>query len=350
MARTAISQVGDDGSASSAPPGLLMRLVRLLSPTAPSTRAETNVDAASVRGLMVLIGVLRGEFERHLHVTRTAHRDGVPRGWRRMQSLEAFAEDAEPVDACRWLETHGMLPDAVRRAKPNRGGALAICRDVSTSMHGINARYASSLALRVLELAQRRRMRVAMLEYSDGVHAHRLASASNGSSNGFFSTEYGSLRDFARRLECGGLTDYEAPIRKTLDEFAADRRLRSPYVPKHILFITDGHPTKGDRRCVEARRRMRRSGVQLHTLFVEPDPGAEYPPLLAALADDSMGVRMRASVVDAAAGVIEVSVSSPTYEATSRFAGRRLDIERDLGGLGGLGQYPRLASLYNFGK
>ena len=55
---------------------------------------------------------------------------------------------------------------------------------------------------------------------------------------------------------------------------------------------------------------MRRQGVQLHTLFVEPSPDAEYPPLLAALAHDSMGVRMRATVVDAEAGILDVHVVS----------------------------------------
>ena len=101
----------------------------------------------------------------------------------------------------------------------------------------MNAMYASSLALRVIELAQQRRMRVAMLEYSDDVHALDCGSSTAGC-NGFFTSDYASLRSFARRLECGGLTDYEAPIARTLSEFAADRRLRSPHVPKHILFIT----------------------------------------------------------------------------------------------------------------
>ena len=196
-------------------------------------------------------------------------------GWRRLRGLESFVEDADPIHAARWLrDGSAELPDAVRRAKPQRGGALAICRDVSTSMHGINAKYASSLALRVIELAERRRMRVAVCEYSDDVHALRSST-----SGGFFTNDYDALRGFARRLECGGLTDYEAPINLTLDEFANDRRLRSPYVPKHVLFITDGYPTKGDRRCVEARRRMRRAGVKLHTLFVEPDAGATLPTL-----------------------------------------------------------------------
>ena len=137
----------------------------------------------------------------------------------------------------------------------------------------------------------------------------------------------------------------------TLDEFASDRRLRSPYVPKHVLFITDGHPTKGDRRCVEARKRMRRAGVQLHTLFVEPNVDADYPPLLAALADDSMGVRMRASVVDAVAGIIDVTVVSDSTKARgrpARGAGWRgwspklapLADER------GLGRYPALRNFF----
>lgn len=181
--------------------------------------------------------------------------------------------------------------------------------------------------------------------YSDGVHALRCGP----NERDFFTNDYTALRTFARRLECGGLTDYEAPIQLTLDEFAADRRLRSPYVPKHVLFITDGHPTKGDRRCVEARKRMRRAGVQLHTLFVEPDVGAEYPPLLAALADDSLGVRMRASVVDSAAGVIEVSVASPSSDARGgsldRFAGHRARPLSQVHEYGALGQYPSLKNL-----
>jgi hypothetical protein len=58
------------------------------------------------------------------------------------------------------------------------------------------------------------------------VHALRTGHAESA----FFSTDYTALRAFARRLECGGLTDYEAPIKLTLDEFASDRRLASPYV------------------------------------------------------------------------------------------------------------------------
>ena len=342
----AAGDVDEDENGRSVVAPMLDAFLRLLTPRPSKKAVETNVDAASVRGLLTLIGVLKGQFERHNHVTRSTHTDGVPRGWRRLRGLESFAEDAHPVDAQEWLRcTTADLPDAVRRAKPNRGGALAICRDVSTSMHGINAKYASSLALRLIELAQRRRMRVGVLEYSDSVHALRC-----GAQNGFFHQDYPTLRTFARRLECGGLTDYEAPLKLTLDEFASDKRLRSPYVPKHVLFITDGHPTKGDRRCVEARKRMRRTGVQLHTLFVEPHPGAVYPPLLAALADDSFGVRMRASVVDADAGIIDVSVVSPATDArvgaNPRVSGWRAGAAKPLAHIDDHSLYPSLKNFF----
>ena len=98
-------------------------------------------------------------------------------------------------------------------------------------------------------------------------------------------------------------------------EFRSDRRLRSPFVPKHVLFISDGHPTKGDRRCVEARRLMRRAGVMCHTLFVEPEQNAAFPPLLTAMSEESRGVRMRASMVDAMTGVIDVTVGAAVGES-----------------------------------
>ena len=207
----------DDGFGEGGVPPLLQAILKMITPSEHRPPVQTNVDAASVRGLLTLIGVLKGQFERHNHVTAVSHTDGVPRGWRRLRGFESFAEDADPVDAAQWLRggrtVASELPDAVRRAKPNRGGALAICRDVSTSMHGINAKYASSLALRVIELCERRRMRVAVLEYSDSVHAMRTGARGEQ----FFTQDYRALRDFARRLECGGLTDYEAPVRHIID-------------------------------------------------------------------------------------------------------------------------------------
>ena len=48
---------------------------------------------------------------------------------------------------------------------------------------------------------------VAMLEYSDDVLAFGDTEENEAP---FFSQNYKALRHFARRLHCGGLTDYEA--------------------------------------------------------------------------------------------------------------------------------------------
>ena len=193
-------------------------------------------------------------------------------------------------------------------SKPRRGGALAILRDVSTSMHGLNAKYASSLALRVIELARRRKMRVGMLEYSDAVTKLQPG-------DGFFSRDYNKLQSFARRLECGGLTDYEASIGGALMEFQSDRRLRCRHTPKHILFLTDGAPTKGDRKCVDVRSLAALAGVRIHTLFVQTEDADAYPSVLDSLAADTFGSRMQARVLDQQRGHIDLTVLSDEGDA-----------------------------------
>ena len=154
-------------------PSLLMKALAPLFDLLPKPQPPpppVNVDAESVEGLNRLLLALEGQFERST-VTRASHSDGVPRGWRRLRSFDGFADDADHAEAAAWCAAPatGTLPRAVDRTKPRRGGALAILRDVSTSMHGVNAKYASSLALRVIELARRRKMRVGLLEYSDEV-------------------------------------------------------------------------------------------------------------------------------------------------------------------------------------
>ena len=69
-----------------------------------------------------------------------------------------------------------------------------------------------------------------MLEYSDEVRAFGEAEEDLAASRktAFFCQDYKALRQFARRLHCGGLTDYEAPICRALSEFGADRRVCVP--------------------------------------------------------------------------------------------------------------------------
>ena len=107
QALKAANEAGDDdgfGENNNIPP-LFAAFLKMITPSEKRPPVETNVDAASVRGLLTLIGVLKGQFEQHNHVTRVSHTDGVPRGWRRLRGLESFAEDAHPVDAAAWLQS-----------------------------------------------------------------------------------------------------------------------------------------------------------------------------------------------------------------------------------------------------
>ena len=305
-------QLEEEEDAPQGPPSLIMRAMGMLADLLPKRKAPPppmNLDAESVEGLNLLLAALEGQFERS-NVSRASHADGIPRGWRRLRSFDGFADDADGAEAAAWCErpAAGTLPRAVDRSKPRRGGALAILRDVSTSMHGLNAKYASSLALRVIELARRRKMRVGMLEYSDAVTKLQPG-------DGFFSRDYNKLQSFARRLECGGLTDYEASIGGALMEFQSDRRLRCRHTPKHILFLTDGAPTKGDRKCVDVRNLAALAGVRIHTLFVQTEDADAYPSVLDSLAADTFGSRMQARVLDQQRGHIDLTVLSDEGDA-----------------------------------
>ena len=72
------------------------------------------------------------------------------------------AEDADAADAARWSrDPTPQLPRVRRRARAARGGAVVLVRDISASMWGARAQWASSVVLRLVdEVARRARMRV----------------------------------------------------------------------------------------------------------------------------------------------------------------------------------------------
>ena len=303
-------QLEEEEDAPQGPPSLIMRAMGMLADLLPKRKAPPppmNFDAESVEGLNLLLAALEGQFERQ-RVARVARRRDPARP-AAAPLFDGFADDAD--GARRRRGASGRRRAAAARSRPVQAAARRRARDSPRRLDvdaWPNAKYASSLALRVIELARRRKMRVGMLEYSDAVTKLQPG-------DGFFSRDYNKLQSFARRLECGGLTDYEASIGGALMEFQSDRRLRCRHTPKHILFLTDGAPTKGDRKCVDVRNLAALAGVRIHTLFVQTEDADAYPSVLDSLAADTFGSRMQARVLDQQRGHIDLTVLSDEGDA-----------------------------------
>ena len=120
-----------------------------LSPNADDDgeNAELNLDNESIDNIEVLLKVLKGRIEKNL-AEKVPHRGGQPRKWRRMMSFDDLL-DTDPVESSIWYENvTPQLPRMLLRERHDRGGELAILRDISSSMAGIYSKWASSVILR----------------------------------------------------------------------------------------------------------------------------------------------------------------------------------------------------------
>ena len=234
---------------------------------------------------------------------------GVPRGWSLPHSLSAMADDADPVESFLWtVDPTPNLPRTHRRVKHGAAGRVAILRDTSMSMQGMWNNWASLLCTSVMELAQKQKMRVGYIEFNS-----RAQKFVDPLQQQFFTKEYVSLNERMSTVKVEGLTNYEAPLSIALDEFQCQsiamnstrqqrQRGRQSKQPRqsfpesrnnrnhrtlptqtqsslrstlykrktdqHILFITDGQPTSGDRQVRIELARAQDLGVSVHTVFI----------------------------------------------------------------------------------
>ena len=257
-------------------------------------------------GLDALVSALGGRFQR---AQRDAdeHAGGAPRGWRAARGLElaVVGDDADAGEAARWaVAPSPRLPRMRRRARRARGGAVAIVRDISASMWGLHAKWASSVILRLVDtVARRAKMRVAYFEFNescfrlstaraDGPSDDRSAKAGLGeratarrvdaADEGFaaapesakealrrrrdaaraFGRNHDAVCDHASNLWCDGLTNYQVALADVLGAYEAASRLGLSG-GKHVLMLTDGCPTKGCESLSAERRRARQLGVEI---------------------------------------------------------------------------------------
>ncbi|GBG30266.1 MoxR-like AAA family ATPase [Hondaea fermentalgiana] len=245
---------------------------------------------------------LRGNIDRGAANEET-HPGGAPRGWTSGERLSSMT-DADGTDLARWFDSPSPhLPRAQRRTRIGAGGRLVILRDTSASMEGIWADWCSLVCSRVIELAQRKHMRVGYAEFDSDARAF-------GSKGKFFTREYEALLQRSGEVSCSGMTNYEAAFDMALEEFSragimkrrsqmtSSGRARS--CDQHILFITDGEPTLGDLSLERQIRAAVNAGIATHTVFIGYE---RCPEVLDRISNQTGGSRFAAFFDISCAGI-----------------------------------------------
>jgi MoxR-like ATPase len=252
-----------------------------LSPTGEDDgdNSELNLDRESIDNIEVLLKVLRGRIERN-QAEKVPHRGGQPRKWRRLTSFDDL-DDTDPVESSIWYEhVNPQLPRMLLRERHDRGGELAILRDISSSMAGVYSKWASSVILRLIELARKKRMRVGYIEFNHLSTKYQVDDK-------FFVRNYDKMSQRALNLHCSGCTNYQNALEDALSEFQRLGRGN-----QHILFLTDGVPTQGDWEVKAERELARELGVAIHTIFVGKN---KCPRILEIISEETGGAQFQAS-------------------------------------------------------
>lgn len=252
-----------------------------LSPNAEDggDNTEMNLDNESIENIEVLMKVLKGHIERNV-AEKVPHYGGQPRKWRRMHTFNDLL-DTDPVESAIWYDhITPQLPRILLRERFDRGGDLAILRDISSSMAGIYSKWASSVILRLIELARKKRMRVGYIEFNHLSTKYQVDSK-------FFVRDYEKMQQRALALHCSGCTNYQNSLEDALTEFQRMGRGN-----QHILFLTDGVPTQGDWEVKAERSLARELGVAIHTIFIGKN---KCPRILEIISEESDGAQFQAS-------------------------------------------------------
>jgi len=258
--------------------------------------SESTMDAqdeAEVENLEPLLRALKGRLQQGTSA-QMDHSGGMPRSWSKLRSFSDITE-ADPISTALWCSNpNPQLPRSQRRTRPRMGGRLAIVRDTSLSMMGPWTSWSSLLCPAVVELAKPRKMKVGYLEFNDVVDKFVT-----GDSSQFFTRDYETLTKRMKDRVCQGYTNYELPLDEALTEFgrrsgakkltaAPKRQAMAGGCNQHILFLTDGHPSSGDRNVVRQIEAAQALGVSVHTIFVGY---GECPPVLDRMSLSTKGSR-----------------------------------------------------------
>ena len=240
---------------------------------------ELNLDNETIDNIEVLLKVIKGRMDRNM-AEKIAHPGGQPRKWRRMTTFDDLL-DTDPVESSIWYDhVTPQLPRVLLRERFDRGGELAILRDISSSMAGIYSKWASSVILRLVEMARKKRMRVGYIEFNHLSTKYQVGGK-------FFIRDYEKMSQRALHLHCSGCTNYQNSLEDALTEF---KRLGPGN--QHILFLTDGVPTQGDWEVKAEREMAKELGVAIHTIFIGKN---KCPRILELISEETNGAQFQAS-------------------------------------------------------
>lgn len=235
-------------------------------------------DPGELAEIAALVSALEGALGRGA-AGRREDPGGAPRSWRELRGLDEALE-ADPAEL--WLWASGAAPErprVPRRERHDRGGAVALLRDVSASMEGRLSSWAGHVVSALAELGRRRRLRLGYVEFN-----HAAERFAHGRS--FFHDRYDAIAALGGRRRADGRTSYQAPLSLALGELA-----RAPDRERHVVLLTDGVPVVGDPEVRAERATARRLGVRVHTVFIGTGP---RPRVLDRLARETGGLGFRA--------------------------------------------------------
>jgi len=235
------------------------------------------INKEKIDDLDLILKVIEGEVQRSIASKKEVY-GGVPKQYRSMRTLEDFF-DSDPSEISVWIENVSpATPRVFRRTRKERGGRLAVIRDISQSMTGKSSLWVSMVVIGLVEMAKRSRMAVGYIEFN-----HQSYKYLDGGH--FFTRNYEPLVQKSMETQCSGFTDYQNALDDALKEFGQIRGGR-----QHVIFLTDGMPTSGDKEVREELCQAKKLGIAIHSIFIGRE---QCPPILKKISKDTGGIHFQ---------------------------------------------------------
>ena len=241
----------------------------------PDDQSPRNTE--HIDDLDVILKIIEGEVQRSI-ASKNEMYGGVPKEYRSMRTLEDLF-DSNPAETSVWIENVSpATPRVFRRTRKERGGRLAVIRDISQSMTGKSSLWVSMVVLGLVEMAKRSRMAVGYIEFNHQSYKYM-------DTGHFFTRNYEPLLEKSMETQCSGFTDYQNALGDALQEFAEMRGGR-----QHVIFLTDGMPTSGDKEVREELHMAKNLGIAIHSIFIGRE---QCPPILKKISKETGGIHFQ---------------------------------------------------------